>query len=204
MPDDEPLDDARAVGVAAAAATAKVVETAARAAADRQDRGLRQVRHDPPAERRLDELAAAERWAASQNPDRLHHYYAERDGALSLAQVDVDRLRRSESSLVDDWRHAVGPRDSDTRDGEVRDNGTRETSAGETKSAAPAYDSPERRTGADSALKAAGVTDEPRKARVTSDLLNGADPATAATAGKSTKAATKASTTRAPEQTRIR
>lgn len=113
MPDDEPLDDARAVGMAAAAATAKVVEMAARAATDRQERGLTQVPRDPAAERRLNELPAAERWAASQNPDRLHPYYAERDGALSGTPVDTDRLRGAKSSLVTDSRRPAGPQASD-------------------------------------------------------------------------------------------
>lgn len=199
MPDDEPLDDARAVGMAAAAATAKVVETAARAVADRRDRGPVPAQHDPATERRLDELAAAERWAASQNPDRLHLYYAERDSALRGARVDIERLRGAESSLVADWRRTTSPRDSDAEDGRAP-----ETNAREAKSTALAYDSAERRTGADSAMKAAGVADEPRKARVTSDLLNGADPRTASTAGKSTRAATAAQATRTPEQTRTR
>lgn len=192
MPDDEPLDDARAVGMAGAAAVAKVVETAARAAANHRDR---QPSHlDQATERRLDELTAAERWAASQNPDRLHHYYAERDGALSGARVDIDRLTSAESSLVEDWRRANGPRDN-PRDSKTRD-------AAET--GAQGYDSAERRTGSDSAMKAAGVADEPRKARVTSDLLNAADPRTAAGAGKSTRAAAAAPTPRAPEQARSR
>jgi hypothetical protein len=117
MPDDEPLDDARAVAMAAAAAAAKIVETTARAAQDR--RNSQQQQQQPTAE------------------------------------------------------------------------------------PVAAYDSPERRQAADVTMRAAGVQDEPRNARITSDLLNGADPAAAAASGKATKAR-PARPSKVPEQVRSR
>jgi hypothetical protein len=59
MPDDEPLDDARAVAVAAAAATARVIETVARAAADRNARQLATLQRAHDQQRTHDTLRVA-------------------------------------------------------------------------------------------------------------------------------------------------
>lgn len=53
------------------------------------------------------------------------------------------------------------------------------------------YDSPERRQAADQAMRVAGVPDEARQARNISDLMNGTDPALAASSGRPIKAAAK-------------
>jgi hypothetical protein len=110
MPDDEPLDDVRAVATAGAAAAARIVETAARAGQDRRER-----------------------------------------------QTPTERP----------------------------------------------YDSPERRQQTDAAMRTAQVPDEPRTARSTADLMNGADPQTAAAAGTKTRARAPRKQA-APEQVRSR
>lgn len=82
MSDDEPLDDARAMAVAAAAAVAKVAETAARAAADHCERQQR-----PPAPeqspRELGKTEAADRqtrldqattWVQTHDPKTFDAY----------------------------------------------------------------------------------------------------------------------------------
>lgn len=65
------------------------------------------------------------------------------------------------------------------------------------------YDSPERRQAADQAMRAAGVPDEARHARNISDLMNGTDPALAASSGRPIKAAAKPQT-KAPTRERTR
>ena len=107
MPDDEPLDDARQVAMATAAAAARVVETIAREARDQaaqhratleraQDQQRAQEtldrlgsRYEDPAaqqqrderqQRRAVELAQAEAWAS---PERLKAYHFDQEGCDS-------------------------------------------------------------------------------------------------------------------------
>ena len=164
MADDEPLDDARQVAVAAAAAAARVVETVAREARDQvvQHRATLERAHDQeraqdalaglgvrldPAQAgrqrgqqlRLDDLRAAEKWA---NPDRLQDY---------LGSDSAEGRRGADHRLVAEWKAATKP-----------------------------YDSVDRRQAADMVREAAGVPAEARQVRATADLMNGSDPTKAA------------------------
>lgn len=167
MPDDEPLDDARGVATAAAAATARVVETVVREASDyrarqqatleraqdqqRAQQALTQLgsryegttREPVAAQRGPSELEQAQKWAS---PERLQAHHYDREGCDSTqGKQSVD------AGLVREWKAATAP-----------------------------YDSPERRSAADGVREAAGVPAEARQVRATADLMNGTDPRTAA------------------------
>ena len=167
MPDDEPLDDARAVAVAAAAAAARVIEVAARAAADRNARqlaGLQRgqdqqraraalgaVRQSLPltAEEQLEreanfrraaELEQAEAWARTGNPEAWKAY--------GDSGADTPGAHRpAEDALIWRWKNETKP-----------------------------YDDPERREAANGVRKTAGVPAEARDVRAAADLMTGHEP----------------------------
>jgi hypothetical protein len=166
MPDDEPLDDARQVAMATAAAAARVVETIAREARDQaaqhraalervqdQQRARETLdrlgsRYEDPAaqqqreerqQRRAVELAQAEAWAS---PERLEAYHFDQEGCDSSAGKQGVR-----DGLIRDWKAATGP-----------------------------YDSPDRREAADAVREAVGVSAEARQTRAASDLMNSTQP----------------------------
>lgn len=174
MAEDEPLDDARQVAIAAAAAAARVVETMAREARDQaaQHRATLERAHDQQrarqtlaslgqryenspeqqstSQRHDADLAAAETWAT---PDRLAAHGADSTGC------DSPEGRRSvDQQLISEWKAATKP-----------------------------YDSADRHTAADQVREAAGVPAEARQARATADLMNGTDPAKAAQQGAASK-----------------
>lgn len=167
MPDDEPLDDARQVAMATAAAAARVIETIAREARDQaaqhratlekaQDQqrarealsGLN-ARYDRPADvlqqeaqQQQRDLDRAREWAARENPERLAAYQLDRDYLDTSSGRDS-----SEPGLIHEWKAATAP-----------------------------YDSADRRQAADAVREAAGISAEARQARAASDLMNSTQP----------------------------
>lgn len=169
MAEDEPLDDARQVAMATAAAAARVVETVAREARDQaaQHRTTLERSHDQQRaqdtlaglgvrldaphvgerqreqQQRLDDLRAAEKWAT---PDRLQDYRRDVRGSDS-----AEGRQGADHRLVAEWKAGTKP-----------------------------YDSADRRQAADQVREAAGVPVEARQVRATADLMNGTDPTKAA------------------------
>ena len=189
MADDEPLDDARAVGTAAAAAAARVVETVAREARDHAAQHRATLERQQDQQRAQDtlaqlghraapemiqavrtgptELEQAEAWAGSE---RLQQQWSDREGCDSAegrASVDM--------ALVREWKAATAP-----------------------------YDSRDRREAADGVRAAAGVPADARQVRATADLMNGTSPTRAAAQAQPAHVAARPPLQRGTEVTRGR
>jgi len=131
MPDDEPLDDLRAVAMAGGTAAARVVETLARELREsrqrEQDRQAAQqaaqarqlaqqyAEQQPsrrqtdrvqtgPQTRQPDELTQAEAWAKRENPERLAAHQLDRDYADT-----ADGRDSAKRDLVPSWQDATVP-----------------------------------------------------------------------------------------------
>ena len=167
MPDDEPVDDARAVAVAAAAAAARVVETVARAAADREAQQLASLQHahnQQQARQALQAVRESLPLTAEERPEREANLRREHE----LGQVEA----RAKTSNPDAWQ-AYGDSVADSPDAHrSAENNLIWRWKNETKP----YDDPERRQAADEVSKADGVPAEARDVRATADLMNGHEP----------------------------
>ncbi len=104
------------------------------------------------------QLDLAKAWAKAEAPERLEAY----EDRMSRAEDRFDR-RHADNGLVMQWQRATGGVEAST--------------------STASYDSQEARSGRSESMQRAGVPDEAREARVTSDLLNGNDPSTAAAEG---------------------
>lgn len=229
---DEPLDDLRAVSMAAAAAAARVVETVVR---DQQRRAEDARRVGPQAGPQVRDQANP-----NVNPNWLQDHQAhvgrleasvgtELTPPSDQVRAVMDRIARGEhqaqvDALVGDMldRSPGELFEAHPAAREVVSRAVAETIVDPQSASADAaldlmegrylrgygmtehpYDSHERRAATDQAMRAAGVPDEVRHAATTADLLNGVDPQRAASAGTTRKTQTKPSS-KAPERARSR
>ena len=187
MADDEPLDDLRAVAMTAGAAVARVVETVARAA-QQQTEAAQRAHED--AVRRQQAQAAVEGLQPGESSTR--------PGGMS-ATVTREQQRQREQSELDTAREWARDSAPDVLGRYEMDYGYYDTAGGRDAAQRGLIREWEQATGEpaatagaswddtrgerDAAMAKAGVPEEARQARTTSDLLNGTDPQLAASAG---------------------